>query len=314
VKREGSPFPSGLDPAGFTVADAAGAGVGRGRLRASDLERPHYGVRVVKGNAPLDHLARAKAYAARMPDEAFFSHTTAALALGTPLPKFVADEPIHVSVFAPAQPREGKRIVGHRFRERFPLQTHSGLRVPTAPRVWLQLAALLELDELIIAGDYFVTGIEPYRRKRKPLASIAQLEASVALVGRARGIRNARAALPQIRYGPLSAQETRLRLLIVRAGLPEPVLNHKVLTGYGYIEAMIDLAYPGLMVGIEYQGEDHWKNAKVYRNDLIRRERLADAGWDMIYVTADDLFLRPGETIDRIRSRIERALRTGKRL
>lgn len=313
MKRDRSALPPALDPAGFSVGEAFRAGVGRGRLRADDLERPHHGVRVARSDAPLDHEARARAYSARMPEHAFFSHLTAAQLLGAPLPRRVNEAPIHVSVFAPAAPREGARIVGHRYRERFPLVTVRGLRVPAADRVWAELASLLPLDDLVIAGDFFVTGDEPYSR-RAPLTSVDALEAAVARGVGARGIRQARAALREVRYGALSAQETRLRLLITRGGLPEPVLNHKVTTGYGYIEAMIDLAYPGLMLGIEYQGDQHRVDTRTYRNDMVRRERLTDAGWDMIYVSADDLRRRPEETLARIRARIASALRSGKRL
>lgn len=313
MKRARSPLPDGLGEGGFRVADAAALGVGRGRLRGGDLERPHHGVRMPKGDSPLDHVGRARAYAARMPADAFFSHTTAAAIFGAPLPFDVDEQPIHVSVFAPTEPREGARVIGHRFRERFLLGTFAGFPVPVPEQAWLQLATLLSLDDLIVAGDFFVTGTEPYRG-RKPLSSVAALTAAAAARRGGRGIRAARAALEEIRYGALSAQETRLRLLITRAGLPEPVLNHKVVTGYGYVGAMIDLAYPGLMIGIEYQGDDHRRTARRYRDDLVRRERLADLGWDMIYVSADDLALRPWETIERIRSRVEKALRSGKRL
>lgn len=312
MKRPRSALPDTLAAVGFSVADAAAAGVGTGRLRAPDLERPHHGVRVLRGDEPLDHLGRARAYAARMPDAAFFSHTTAALILGAPLPADVGEAPVHVAVFAPLEPRQGKRIVGHRFDAAFPLQTVDGLRTPLATRAWLQLATVLGLDELIVAGDFFVTGREPYRPRQKPQSSLALLRQGVATMRGGRGIRTARAALREIRYGALSPKETELRLLLTRAGLPEPVLNHKIETGYGYIESMIDLAYPSLMIGIEYQGDEHRRSREVFRNDMVRRERLADLGWDMVYVSADDLTLRPDETIARIRARVDRALRSGK--
>ena len=60
-----------------------------------------------------------------------------------------------------------------------------------------------------------------------------------------RGVRTARAALELIRVGADSQPETKMRLSIVRAGLPDPVLNYMVLLGaYGNPVLWPDAAYP----------------------------------------------------------------------
>jgi hypothetical protein len=87
--RKRSELPRNLKRDGFTVADAHAAGMSRKRTRAIDLETPFRGVRAVAGGEH-DVRSRARAYAARMPPGQFFSHTTAALMLGIPLPPRLA--------------------------------------------------------------------------------------------------------------------------------------------------------------------------------------------------------------------------------
>ena len=44
----------------------------------------------------------------------------------------------------------------------------------------------------------------------------------------------------------LLANESRLRMLIVLAGLPEPKVNHKLLDERGRVRRRLDLSYPDL--------------------------------------------------------------------
>lgn len=304
--RRNGPLPPHLKASGFSVSAAKRAGVGIGRPRGVDLAAPFHGVRMPAPPAPLEHQHRALAYAARMVPHAFFSHTTAAALYGAPLSRAAMNGAVHASVFAPRRAPSGTGVRGHQLARAFEPRALRGLRLAPPAQTWQQLAGVLPLDELIVVGDFFVTGTEPYDRAR-PLATLDELGRAVVAGAGSRGIRRAHAALREIRYGSLSPQETRLRLLIVRGGLPRPVLNYRVVTGYGYTEAMLDLAYPGLMVAIEYQGDQHRTSTAVYRSDVRRRERLVDLGWDVIYVSADDLRRRPLELLERIRSRLERA-------
>lgn len=52
---------------------------------------------------------------------------------------------------------------------------------------------------------------------------------------------------------------------------------------------MVDLAYPDRRLAIEYLGDHHRTNADAYREDIYRRERLAAAGWDVVFLTVADL-------------------------
>ena len=100
-----------------------------------------------------------------------------------------------------------------------------------------------------------------------------------------------------------------LRLLLVDAGLPEPEVNVRLLAPDGSFLAEGDLVYRSARLVLEYEGEHHRTDKKVFRSDIRRRERYEDAGWSVIRVTADDMDV-PGnnrELVERVRLRIGRA-------
>ena len=102
-----------------------------------------------------------------------------------------------------------------------------------------------------------------------------------------------------------------MRLLLVRAGLPEPTLNAPVaLLDGGF--AYPDLAWPEYRVAIEYDGR--WHDEPGQRAaDSERHERLVDAGWLVVHVRSDDLFDRPSAVVARIVSRLrDRGFTLGK--
>ena len=83
------------------------------------------------------------------------------------------------------------------------------------------------------------------------------------------GVRDAVAALPRCRGSRLAREvagladglaesppETRLRLLIRRAGLPAPKAQHRVFDADGLV-ARLDFAYPEQKLAIEYDGQWH---------------------------------------------------------
>lgn len=275
-------------------------GVSDDRLRAGDLSRPFHGVRVA-AHAEETFWLRLSAYRERMPQAQFFSRTTAARIYRIPLPYWCeADSRLHVSVPDAAGFPRARGVIGHHANTE-PVQ-FAGYRVTRPVDTWCDLATTLPLDDLIVIGDFLITGTEPYDGK-PPLASLEELDQAVRARKGRRGIRNLREALSQVRYGPLSPMETRSRLLIVRAGLPEPVHNFVVLDEVGRFVAMIDLAFVEWKVGVEYQGDGH-REKERFRRDITRRENIEDEGWTVVYVSADDILRHPHQTAARIRSRL----------
>ncbi|MBN9612801.1 MAG: hypothetical protein J0H64_04975 [Actinobacteria bacterium] len=85
-----------------------------------------------------------------------------------------------------------------------------------------------------------------------------------------------------------SPPETLLRLLIVDAGLPEPMVNCPVRVGGRVLHA--DLGYPQLKIAIEYEGGYHFDGGHTQaRRDVHRWEAMHDAKWRVLRVTALDL-------------------------
>jgi very-short-patch-repair endonuclease len=99
-----------------------------------------------------------------------------------------------------------------------------------------------------------------------------------------------------------SNPEKRIADLLVRAGLPKPVLQHSVsVAGRRY---RIDLCYPELGIAIEYDGWDHHKGRQAFDADRARANDLVVLGLTVLRFTS-----RSSEQmiIDTVRTAISRA-------
>lgn len=100
-----------------------------------------------------------------------------------------------------------------------------------------------------------------------------------------------------------SPMETRLRMLLVLAGLPRPQAQWPVQDEHTRTVVWLDLAYPDRMVAIEYEGGDHTTPTGV-RRDIARYTRLVDRGWRIYRYTAAEILRDP----DRVIAQVGRAL------
>jgi hypothetical protein len=94
--------------------------------------------------------------------------------------------------------------------------------------------------------------------------------------------------------------ETRVRLLLVLAGLREPVVNYEICDEYGRAVYRVDLAYPEQRLAIEYDRRHHIDRQEQWGSDLARREDLEGEGWRFLVLIAKDVFATPGATLDRV--------------
>lgn len=109
-------------------------------------------------------------------------------------------------------------------------------------------------------------------------------------------------ALPQLRAGSRSAEESELRLMIVADGLPEPEIDLDIDDGLGRWIGEFDLVWRAARLVVEYDGEGRFIGTGSRRND-IRRQRLLEAnGWKVIRVMKDDLAEHPDEILAEIRA------------
>lgn len=283
------PLPDGLGSV-FSTRDALNAGVSPGRLRSLDLIQPFRGANVVR--QPRTLRERAAACAARMHGEWAFCGVTAAALHGMPLPPALSSKyrALDIAVATPRTPPRAEGIIGHRYDGRsFFVVSLSGLPVVAGADAWCQLSAVLSREDLVAAGDYLLAGSSWAGAQRKPLCSIEQLRAAVQRYAKKRGARNLRWALERVRLGVDSRPESLLRLLLVAAGVPEPVVHHAIEVAGGAITLHPDLALPSLGVVFEYQGDGH-RERNRFLGDIDRNELLRAAGWEVIEVTSKDLF------------------------
>ena len=119
----------------------------------------------------------------------------------------------------------------------------------------------------------------------------------------ARGIRRLRTALALVDSGAESPQETRLRLLLVRSGLPRPTTQIPV--HHGPVRRRIDLGWPEWHVGVEYDGEQHWTSPRQHADDIERLEFLAAHGWTIVRVSATQLRYQQAAIVARVRKALE---------
>jgi very-short-patch-repair endonuclease len=94
-----------------------------------------------------------------------------------------------------------------------------------------------------------------------------------------------------------SPMETRIRMALLVAGLPLPVLQHRV------GPYRLDMAYPAVQLAVEYDGSDQLDPERALR-DLDRQPQLSLAGWEILRFRAYDVLRRPGRVADAVRQRL----------
>ncbi|MDN3495544.1 hypothetical protein QL996_06365 [Planococcus sp. APC 4015] len=223
----------------------------------------------------------------------FFSHETALILFGCPMPRAPYAPSLHVSAHRPASQPRRREWVGHRLGA----LTHStrlieGVRVEAPARAWVHAGELWEVDDLVAAADFLL-------HRRTGLVTIEDLRTAAA--GSSGSVRSRlRTAADAARRGSESSEETRLRLAILRAALPEPLLNHELRSPGGTLIARLDLAYPRYRVAVEYDGRVHAEHVAQFRRDADRWDAIRAAGWQHVRILAHHLRPDPGVAVDKV--------------
>lgn len=168
--------------------------------------------------------------------------------------------------------------------------TFSGIRVTTPVRTAFDCLRYVRRPDGVVVADFLTN---------RHLCTLDELTAYVSQRRAMRNIRSARRELESVEPLAQSVQETRVRLLLADGGLPRPVAQYKVTFPDGDC-AYLDLAYPDLRIGIEYDGEAWHKDQRA--KDERRRRRLERLGWTIIVLHADDLFRTPQQTVADVRA------------
>ena len=275
----------------FTRADAVRAGVPPSVLRTSRFRRIFRGV-FISAEVPDSPFVRAEAALVLHPPTAFASHTTAARLHDLPVP---VDPQVHITVAADRDRRSRPEICNHVTTKTPRVATLRGLRVSHPFRMFVELASMLSLVDLVVVGDALVKMLDcPAERLVEECHASTDQHAAAAL-----------RAARYVRDEVDSPMETRLRMLIVLAGLPEPEVNYKIRDEDGRVRRRLDLSYPALRLIVEYDGRQHIEREANWDSDLDRREEFDDEHWRILVVTAKGIYREPGRTL----ARIERALK-----
>ncbi|RJN31996.1 endonuclease domain-containing protein [Nesterenkonia natronophila] len=306
--RPPKPLPPALTGGIFTRTEARQLGVSSDRLRARDIQRIAHATYRHLGPPTETQSATFAVQPAALQDGdpaqlemlralcrrcavVRVSHVTAALLHGLPLPRrwtesttlhLTGRSSSHASVSDP-----GVRL--HR-TSAVPQREYClhGVPVSPPPELFVELARYLRVPELVVVGDQLVrtprAGLET---RVSPWSSLRELEQSVRQ-GRGRlGILRAREALRLVRVGADSPPETRLRLALISAGLPEPQLQIPLKPNDPFAPVG-DAGYRSQRLVIQYEGEHHFTPEQQAR-DQRRNAQFEAAGWTVMLANRVDL-------------------------
>ena len=281
-------LPKAVEGQPLRSADALLWGITRSRQRRADISHPHRGVARIPSDEPDDLGAVASYEAIRLPGQ-FYSHATAARAHGIPMPGDAARS-LHVSVEAPRTAPKRPGVSGHSVRLARELTADEAGRPVTSPEdTWIQLASTLTAYDLVAAGDYLIS---ERRRETATLPALTTVERLADTANFYRSVRGAKKiawALPRLRTGVASRPETHLRLILVDAGLPEPLVADPTPVERGLV-LHPDLKYRHARLLLEYEGDGHRTDDRQWRSDITRREMFEAAGWRVMRVTSSDIY------------------------
>ncbi|MGH3977483.1 MAG: endonuclease domain-containing protein [Pseudonocardiaceae bacterium] len=212
---------------------------------------------------------------------------------------------------APADANVEVTVPGGDYRERPGLTVHrellacdevtvaDGVPVTTAGRTAWDLARWLPTVEAVVAVDalaragrfdpyalWRIHGRYPRARWRRRVPGVIELSDPKAE----------------------SPMETRSRLVLVLRELPRPEVQYRVYDEYGEFVARLDMAYPWLRLGMEYDGRGHltaWQQAE----DARRANRLDECGWSVLRFTSNAVLCHPDEMAQQVRRTIARRTR-----
>lgn len=241
----------------------------------------------VSAGVSLTPLERARAALMVFP-QAFASHATAAAIWGGVI---TDDQQVHLSV-APGEVRSRRRgITPHQTRDQSDLRVLEDVRLSSPGRCFCELATDgFGLVDLVVLGDSMV-GSGVVTPDELVTAADNWPDRRAAVASRAARL---------VREGVDSPMESRLRMLIVLAGLPEPSVNFVIRYHNGEWKLRFDLCYLDLKLIIEYDGDQHARDPRQVARDLERREEIERMGYRILVVQKHHFYQHPDQVLRRI--------------
>lgn len=153
----------------------------------------------------------------------------------------------------------------------------------------LQSLRFLDHIESVVMFDSLLSR---HRSNRAP--KLAMLETLILGPQRFKGKTTGKWALRRTRGGTDSPMESRVRIKLQQSRFPEPVINHPILHPITGERWFADMAYPRLRVAIEYQGIEFHATRAGLERDSRKISGLQGLSWNVIPLTATDVFSRRG--------------------
>jgi len=155
-----------------------------------------------------------------------------------------------------------------------------GMTVTTPARTAFDLGRRLNLKDGVKRIDALMNATQ---------LKVVEIESVIEGHPGVRGIGKLRKTLSLVDGGAESPYESLTRLMLVGAGLPRPQTQLPVFDEFGFVVAYLDMGWPEYRVGVEFDGAQHWTDARQRSRDVERLADLEALGWTIIHVSSDML-------------------------
>lgn len=180
--------------------------------------------------------------------------------------------------------RHSSRTITHVWKAELQTRPHytNKFKVVSPQAAWAQISRHCSEESLAVTAGSFMC-----RDRNRKVTTLDCIERYVHDNPQFPGRRKCLSILPYLAENTDSPPESVVVVLVMRANIGKPVTNHRVDLGNGEYN-FIDIAYPEIRFGIEYQGYYHADPIQM-KADARRLNRLRMKGWEIVLVTADDL-------------------------
>ena len=155
-----------------------------------------------------------------------------------------------------------------------------GMTVTTPARTAFDLGRRLNLKDGVKRIDALMNATQ---------LKVVEIESVIERHPGVRGLGKLCKTLSFVDGGAESPYESLTRLMLVGAGLPHPQTQLPVFDEFGFVVAYLDMGWPEYRVGVEFDGAQHWTDARQRSRDVERLADLEALGWTIIHVSSDML-------------------------
>lgn len=260
-----------------------------------------------RANEAGTHLAHVRAAVLASTEPAYANGPSAALLYGMSLP-WPAPADIHMLRISDQDPRSLRRESRHRLTlPSMTISTHRdapiGAReIRGIPVVSPAVAAVTSVNHVGFYHRVAMLDAALWTRE----VDTDQLAALAREWKHLGGLNVILDALEHARFGAQSYLETISRLILVRHGLPEPILQFPLHDSDGLI-GFADMYWPTLNVVGEADGAIKYTSRQRLTAEKIREDRIRRTGRPVVRWMTDDILIRPQDVVASIRKAARRA-------